>query len=38
MNFVKGNKKPFKAIKITTKQKFVSNLHNREALRMLHIQ
>ena len=32
MNFVKENKKPFIAIKTTT------NLHNREALRKLHVQ
>ena len=37
-NFVKENKKPFKAIKTTAKQKFVTNLHNREDLRTLHIQ
>ena len=37
-NFVEENKKPFKAIKTTTKQKFVTNFHNREALRTLHIQ
>ena len=37
-NFIKENKKQFKAIKTTTKQKFVTNLRNSEALRRLHIQ
>ena len=37
-NFVKENKKSFNFIKTTTKQKFITNLHSREALRKLHMQ
>ena len=38
MNFVKENKETFTAIKTTTRHKCVTNLHNAEALRKLHIR
>ena len=34
---VKVKKEPFKAIKTTAKQKFITNLHNREAVVKLHM-